>query len=176
VNPLPLNASQYRWCKLPSGRFYSLVAGGETFGSLDFAANSGSLATGITAHGVWTFKRQGFVSPRVTVCRGGTNVIMAVFHLSLTGGGDFLYANQQYHFIGSGWFHPRWSVTHNGTTILLAETSDRETWIQLHPEAKEPLAPDVLSLLLLLAIYVPVLAEEDATTAAVTAAMITVCS
>ena len=137
---------------------------------MSFAGSCGSLANAATAHGSWTLKRQGFIAPHVTVRDAGSDVTKGVFEPSWAGGGEFLYGGARYRFSGHGWFHPAWTVSENGRQLLHTESGDRETLV--HIDSQTLLAPDVLSLLLVLAVYVPVLADEDAATTAVLAAAI----
>lgn len=67
---------------LPVGRrSYQLQAGDELVATLDWAGARGSLATGEAADGTWTFKRAGFLRPRVTVRIEGSESDLAVLHL-----------------------------------------------------------------------------------------------
>jgi hypothetical protein len=68
-----------RWA--PVGRrSYQLQGGEELAATLDWAAARGSLATGEAADGSWTFKRAGFLRPRVTVRVKGGRTDLALLH------------------------------------------------------------------------------------------------
>jgi hypothetical protein len=68
-------------------REYQLSNGDELVGRLRFEKFSGSLATAEVASQNWTFKREGFLHPRVTVRAQKSEVNLAVFHPSWSGGG-----------------------------------------------------------------------------------------
>ena len=68
-------------------RVYELKADGEDVAALRFDTGFGSRATGETAKGKWTFKRVGFLTPRVTVREAGAEADLALFVPNLGGGG-----------------------------------------------------------------------------------------
>lgn len=68
-------------------RSYELRYGGEIVASLRFEKAFGSLATAKSVDGAWTFKREGFLKPRVTVRTPGSEANLAVFHQNISGGG-----------------------------------------------------------------------------------------
>lgn len=69
---------------------YELHAGDDKVATLAFRSAFGSLATGESADGSWTFKRIGFLSTRVTVRRSGGDTDLAVFHNNTWSGGGTL--------------------------------------------------------------------------------------
>lgn len=76
-----LETSLLTW--LPVGRrSYQLQGGDELVATLDWSRPRGSLATGEAADGIWTFKRAGFLRPRVTVHIEGQETDLATLHLS----------------------------------------------------------------------------------------------
>ena len=68
-------------------RAYELRFSGEVVAGLRFEKAFGSLATAESVDGSWTFKREGFMKPRVTVRVEGSDANVAVFHQNLSGGG-----------------------------------------------------------------------------------------
>jgi hypothetical protein len=66
-------------------REHELRAGDDVVATLRF--QRGSLADAQAAGGHWTFKRQGFWHPRVTVRTAGSDDDLAVFHPRWVGGG-----------------------------------------------------------------------------------------
>lgn len=87
MKTLPANANEYRWStRVSPDRCYELRAGDEVCGIVRFAGGCGSLATAETAHGVWTLKRQGFLSPRVTVRPAGSEESTGIFKPAWGGG------------------------------------------------------------------------------------------
>lgn len=69
---------------------YELHAPEETAATLVFRSAFGSLGTGESADGSWTFKRIGFLSTRATVRRSGEDTDLAVFHNNTWSGGGTL--------------------------------------------------------------------------------------
>src|SRR5262245_57158100 len=58
---------------------YDLTDGADLVATLTFRSAFGSFATGTSADGSWTFKRQGFFHPTVTIRREGQDVDLAIF-------------------------------------------------------------------------------------------------
>jgi hypothetical protein len=89
-----------------------LVADGQTIATLSWAKSWGSLATGESAEGEWTFKRIGFLRPRVTVRETGSDADLAVFSISWTGDGTVVFSDVEiFQFKRSGFWHPEWSMS-----------------------------------------------------------------
>ena len=72
-------------------REHELRAGDDAVATLRF--RSGSLADAEAAGGHWTFKRQGFWHPRVTVRIPGSDDDLAVFHPRWVGGGSLEFSD-----------------------------------------------------------------------------------
>jgi hypothetical protein len=68
-------------------RFYQLISSGQEIASLRFAKACGSLASGACGDRRWTFKRTGFLSPRITVRAEGSETTIAEFTPNWHGGG-----------------------------------------------------------------------------------------
>lgn len=69
---------------------YELLAGDETCATLRFRSSFGSLATGESADGCWTFKRAGFFQTRITIRVCGAETDIAVFRNNTWSGGGAL--------------------------------------------------------------------------------------
>lgn len=69
---------------------YELFAGDELAATLRFRSAFGSLATGESADGCWTFKRVGFFQTRVTIRVCGEEADIAVFRNNTWSGGGAL--------------------------------------------------------------------------------------
>lgn len=161
MNDLSATTQQYVWSKTRSpDRHYELKSGSEVCGVLNFAGGSGSLARAETAHGSWTLKRQGFLSPRVTVRVSGCDDTVGVFTPAWSGGGEFLCRGTGYEVSATGWFRPTWTIRSGGRRVLHTESKGGETLVYLDGGVQPE--PDILSLLLVLTVYVPVVAAEDA--------------
>lgn len=69
---------------------YELLSGDVLAATLRFRSTFGTLATGESADGCWTFKRAGFFNPRVTIRVCGNETDIAVFRNSTWSGGGAL--------------------------------------------------------------------------------------
>jgi hypothetical protein len=83
---LELKWTQPRFLKMN----YELQAGEALAATLNFRSSFGSLATGESADGCWTFKRAGFFQPRVTIRVCGNETDIAVFRNNTWSGGGTL--------------------------------------------------------------------------------------
>ena len=72
-------------------REYELRAGDEVVATLGWQKTGGSLALARSTEGNWTFKRSGFLSPRVTVRLAGSETEVAVFKPSWRGEGTLAF-------------------------------------------------------------------------------------
>jgi len=70
----------------------------EPFATLRWAKSWGSLATGISSDGSWTFKRSGFLHPRVTVREAGSDSNIATFSYVGNGKGVVEFPNEAVSF------------------------------------------------------------------------------
>jgi hypothetical protein len=73
-------------------RLFELRDGERVHAHLRIERHAGTLATGETATGCWTFKRVGFMSPRVTARIQGFSEDAGVFTPAWGGGGAFVLA------------------------------------------------------------------------------------
>ncbi len=119
-----------RWLRTsesPTG--FALLSGEAPVATLTWSRGGGSLATASTAHGTWTLKRAGFLSPQVTVRAAGatTPVAQLVAHLRRheirIRGGPARYLYHVSHLL------PSWRVTdERGTELLHIEpVAERRT-------------------------------------------------
>lgn len=69
---------------------YELHAGEDVVANLRFRSSLGSLATGESGDGCWSFKRVGFFQTRVTVRRSGEENDIAIFRNNTWHGGGTL--------------------------------------------------------------------------------------
>jgi hypothetical protein len=71
----------FAWTQLKATwRAYELQNGDEPIGQLRFEKSCDSLASAELATQIWTFKREGFLNPRVTVRTVNSEANLAVFH------------------------------------------------------------------------------------------------
>ena len=160
-----------QWRRDPeSSRKHILSSELGTAGWLSFAHAGGSLARGQTAHGGWTLKREGFLHPRVTVRRDGSDITIGILALSMSGGGILTLAGAgEYRLLVSGWSRKRWNFVKGVETVVGFERSRSDTKVTIQDGGA---TPETLSILCLLGRYMPLLADEDdATMVACTAAI-----
>jgi len=67
---------------------FELRSGDELCGTLYWEKAFGSLASVTSEDGEWTFKRVGFLNPRVTVRQPGSDLDIAIFKPGWTGSGS----------------------------------------------------------------------------------------
>lgn len=86
-----LTSQELKWVQ-PSAlkMHYELRAGDVLAATMNFRSSWGSLATGNSADGCWTFKRVGFLHTRVTIRECGQEVDIAVFRNKTWSGGGTL--------------------------------------------------------------------------------------
>ena len=92
---------QWEW-RQPAAfkRFHEMTFEGAVICTLQFQG-FGSLATAQSEHGSWTFKRGGFLSPRITVRRAGESADLAVFLPKWTGGGELRFPGGESYWLKS---------------------------------------------------------------------------
>ncbi len=146
---------------------YRLTADREAVGGLRWEKAFGSLASGEVAGGRWTFKRVGFLHPRVTVRIAGSEVDVATMEPSWTGSGPVQFSD------GRGY---RWTKTSFWRSEWTMAAQDGRILIQFLPRASlrmramvvvDPSARSIceLPVLLLLGWYLLVLMSQDAAVA-----------
>ena len=103
----------FRWSARPARKFVLLAEGaveGEESGRLFFSGKSGSLAKGVTAHGEWTFKRQGFLTLASPFARPAEDANCGSLILAASGDGKLSLAwGEEFKFVTGGWLHGHWS-------------------------------------------------------------------
>ncbi|MDQ2944198.1 MAG: hypothetical protein M3R21_11095, partial [Candidatus Dormibacteraeota bacterium] len=85
---------------------FELLAGEELLGTLRW--QRASLAMGETADRSWTFKREGFWHPRITVRVAGSDDNVATFQPGWAGGGALDLAGRQLRFGAANFWHSQW--------------------------------------------------------------------
>ena len=153
-------------------REYELRSEADLLGHLRFEKSCGSLASAQVDSQSWTFKREGFLNPRVTVRAPNSEANVAVFRPNWTGSGvvEFLDGhNVQWrcaNFWGSEWCFfraetPLIRFKHHGGILKVSASLE----IALAQETSAD-----LPLLAAFGWYLMLLAAEDATITAVTVA------
>jgi hypothetical protein len=88
-----------------------LLFDGSEAGSIEFSNRYGSLAVSESAKDKWTFKRSGFLRPKVRVRVAGDSSDYAVTSLNLTGGGTIeMTGGGSYRMGRSGFWRPQLTI------------------------------------------------------------------
>jgi hypothetical protein len=156
-----------RWTPRP-GRMYVLLAEtgagvaveDQEKGRLFFSGKSGSLAKGETAHGEWTFKREGFLYPRITVRGTGADNNCGALSLSANGNGKLNLAwGEEFTFVTGGWLRSNWSFKRGAVEVVRFSRDGSSADVEI---LDSRLTAETLSVLVLLGWYAPLLAAEEA--------------
>ncbi|MGA2590456.1 MAG: hypothetical protein ABSH32_11105 [Bryobacteraceae bacterium] len=91
-------------------RIYQLTCNGSEVAILSFESRYGSLATGECGQGKWTFKRTGFLSPRVSIREAGSETDLAIFTPGWTGSGSLAFGSgRRYQLRPTNFWHTEWA-------------------------------------------------------------------
>ena len=144
---------------------FELRAGEELVGTLRW--QRASLATGETADQTWTFKREGFWHPRITVRVPGSDDNVATFQPSWAGGGTLDLDGKQLRFGAANFWHSQWDWM-DGQNQPLVHFKSHQGLLKVEGEvtveAGAMKSPD-LPLLVVLGWYLLVLFARDAAAA-----------
>jgi hypothetical protein len=154
-------------------RFYQLTFDGREFATLRFEKLCGSLASGECGQRQWTFKRTGFLSPRVSVREAGSETDVALFTPSWTGSGWVAFASGRRYQLGQrNFWGTEWVFkTEDGSdTVSLSGPHGLFKAGGTARVAQSATALPETPVLLLLIWYLRVLMNEDAGAAAVVVA------
>ncbi len=106
-------------------RSYELVAGEQLVGTMEFPSMFGSLARVVTGDGEWTFKRGGFMRPRLTVRQSGSDQDIATLHMSWRGGGELELADGTViKWTHTSFWRSRWMFSTAGDEPLIHYSPD----------------------------------------------------
>jgi hypothetical protein len=149
---------------------YTLEAGDAVAATLTFRSSFGSLATGESADGCWTFKRVGFFATRVTIRACGGDSEIAVFHnATWKGGGTLDLSGGRVYRANVNFWQTRFEVTTDTDVPLVSFTHIRGAFhlasdVHIHDAAR-----DVAELpwIVMLGWYLTVMAHRDSASAAV---------
>ena len=145
---------------LPAARGGAGAADNDESGRLFFSGKSGSLAKGETAHGAWTFKREGFLHPRITVRKTESDTNCGALTLLAGGSGKLsLSWGEEFTFVTGGWLQSHWSFMRGPIEIIRFSRDGSSADVEILHRA---VSPETLSVLVLLGWYAPLLAAEEA--------------
>ena len=148
---------------------YELRAGEEVVGTLSW--QRGSLAAADIAGNQWTFKREGFWHPRVTVRVAGSETDTAILRPGWLGAGTLeLSATRHIQWSAANMWHAQWNWQETDGRPLVLFKSHQGWTKQTGTVDVDPAAASLSELPLLVSLgwYLLVLLAQD-TTAAVTA-------
>jgi hypothetical protein len=153
---------------------FELRASDDVVATLQFQRSS--LATGETADQQWTFKREGFWHPQVTVRLPDSDDNVAVFKPSWGGGGTLeLSEGRLLRFGAANFWHSQWDWSDTESQAALVHFKSRaglmKTEGQVDIETAAITYPE-LQMLVVLGWYLLILFARDAATAGGTAAVV----
>jgi hypothetical protein len=142
---------------------YQLIADDKALASLRWEKAFGSLATAEAADGRWTFKRAGYLRPRVTVRAEGSEADVATLEPGWTGSGVLqLSDGLRYRWANTSFWSGEWAFVSEAGTVLVrflpGYSRKKRGTVHVEPEAR---TLRHLSLLLLLGWYLVVLMAQD---------------
>lgn len=151
-----------------SKREFELHSGSDLVATLKWHRPFGSLATGQYADEAWTFKRAGFLRPRVTVRLPGSEIDFAQYEAGWAGGGQLLLSGGRgYYWRQRSFWHNVWAFENETGEIVTQFRADMHVLkykvLLSIPDIGQS-APD-RSLLSMLGLYLLILSDEDTTTA-----------
>jgi len=154
-------------------RFYQLTQDGREIAMLRFESSCGSLATGQCGQTQWTFKRTGFLSPKISVREAGSEANLALFSPGWMGAGCVVFnSGRRYHLRHTNFWGTEWAFEAEDGTAAITLSGHQGFFKQggaasvTQSAAGLPETP----VMLLLIWYLRVLMNEDASAAAVVVA------
>jgi len=162
----PLRLEGIEW-RQPSAftRSYELVSGDDVLATLVFPKVFGSLADARWGSEAWTFKRQGFLHPRVTVRRPDSDVDIAMYEPNWTGRKAILRGpgSRLTMFVAASLFGSEhlWKTPEDVALVSLVSRGITHAGASVEVTAAGA-RDDQIKLLILLGWYVIRLAHEDA--------------
>ncbi len=156
----PLRWKQLRWFK----RDFELRAGDDSVGTLSFRSMWSYLARAASADGTWTFQRNGFWRPEITVRVSGSDTNIAVFRYNTWKNGGWLEFRdgRKVRITDKRWATHFEILSDRDQVLMSLRTSawtERSAEVELGPESG---TLSEQSLLLLFGWYLAVLTRDDA--------------
>lgn len=150
-----------------TSREFDLRDGNDLVATLKWHRPLGSLATGETASGAWTFKRAGFLRPRVEIWTVSPKAEFAQFEAGWAGGGRLLLPHDRgYYWRQRRFWQNEWAFEDEHGAVALTFNSDsfvlkRTVYVRLLGSGYGADRP----LLAVLGLYLMVLSGDEATAA-----------
>jgi len=148
---------------------FELRSDEELYGTLRWEKAFGSLASATSEDGQWTFKRAGFLNPRVTIRQPGSDMDIAIFKPGWTGSGVLEFpTGRRFQWECRDFWRLKWTFEEAGQELLRfksrAGSMKMKVRVDLAPSVKN-LAE--ASLLASLGMYLLVLMRDDSAAASV---------
>lgn len=148
----------------PDGKLYKLQSGDEDVAVLRWEKSTGSLAQAETSTGKWTLKRIGYLQPRLSVRRAGSEQDLAWFEPGVGGGGAVHLASGHIFRWSSNFWRAEWAWVnaagkHGVKFHRQFSEKEREGTVQIEPGV---LPERELPILIVLGWYLIILQTEDA--------------
>lgn len=153
---------------------FELTSTAGVHGDLKWQPGRGSLAVGHAGGGAWTFKRVGFLHPRMTVRAAESASTVAVFTPQLTGGVLELAGGRSFDWHRKGLWSPQWTFSSpEGSPVLRFRGSTGIATTGALVEIDDVRQVSSAPVLLLTGWYLIVLTHEDEELAAITTVVLT---
>lgn len=152
-------------------RWFELRSEHDLVATLGWETSCGTLARAVTEDRSWTFKRMGFLNPRVTVRESGSEVNLATFYPRWLGDGTLEFGHgrtfrwQSTNFWGTDWMF----TDSSGTPLVrfqagspegkLSDVFKTQAQVEVNPEANQT---EETTLLVLIGWYLMILRRDDA--------------
>ncbi len=163
------------WIQPRAGaRFYELRANDATMGTLGFRSAWGTLATAEFGDTAWTFKRIGFLNPRVTIRDRGSDKELAVYQPKMWGDGVVQFRDgASFDWKPVNFWRTAWAFADpkNRITVQLTPGIEHQPFWDMFKNQvtvqidSQSVADDHLPVLLPLALYLFILQQDDAAAA-----------
>jgi hypothetical protein len=155
---------------------FELLSGDELCGTLRWEKAFGSLASATSDDGQWTFKRVGFLNPRVTVRQPGSDLDIAIFKPGWTGSGVLEFpSGRRFQWEHKDFWRLEWTFQEASQELLRfkskAGSLKMKVGVDLSPSVKN--LPEA-SLLASLGMYLLVLMRDDSAAASASTATVDV--
>ena len=152
-------------------KYYELRSGDSLIGTLAFRSSFGTLAVAETANEKWTFKRVGFLNPRVTIRVDGNPHDIAIFQPKLWGGGVVHFTDRRtYTWKPANFWQTQWAFidSQEKEVIIfrkgvkeekLSDIFKTQITVEINPSVLPGPAPTVL---VPFGLYLMILQQQDA--------------
>ena len=156
----------------PRSRSFELTCGESQIGFLNFEKSCGSLAVAEVSSQRWTFKRLGFLAPRLTVRKPDSDSDFASFRPQWSGGGTLeIDGKARFHWRCLNFWQTQWAFVNDDNRRVLSFSHHQGFFkasaeLEIDESAAEPQLP----LLAAFGWYLTILAADDAAVIAATTA------